>query len=139
MQNDRITFTYLNKFLYYLIIALGCVIWLLLALGVTKIATGSAHISLYEMQGIITMAGFLLFGGAASIVALLKKSEVKIALHYKKYVIPYNRIKKLRFYSYRFKKGMIIKTKLLKRLDIRDANYRTESVFFFYSQLKKRI
>ena len=147
MREETCKFKYVNRRMDWLITLVSCLIWAVFTLTITKLLTGTAAINIHGLVEIITLIFFIAIGTIISTkvttfngVAKLKEEEVEIVLRYKSYVIPYNQISKVKYYTYKWgKKGVIIKKGLLRRLNIREPHGQSVAVGVFYSKLKERL
>jgi len=147
MREETYKFKYVNRRMDWLITLVSCLIWAGFTLMITKLLTGAATISIRGVTEILTLVFFIAIGTIISIkvttfngVAKLKETEVEIVLRYKSYIIPYDQISKLKYYTYNWgKKGVIIKRGLLKYLNIREPHEQSVALFSFYSKLKEKL
>ena len=87
----------------------------------------------------VLLAPLMIFGTSAATrrgTAILHETEIEILLRHSRHIIPYRRIRKTWYYTFRQNRGLIIKTGLFKRLDIKDAGH---GLFPVYTALKKKI
>ena len=140
-------FKYVNRAMDWLITLVAVLLWVASGVMVTNQFTGIATINIHGIVELLSLCLFIGIGTIISIkvttfngIAIFTEAEVEISLRYKKYTIPYEQIRKIRYYTYNWgKKGVIIKTGFFRRLNIREPNGQSIAIYSLYLELNERL